>query len=97
MADNMLEGTFSFEAGFKPATSGFVHSLRYTYGQCVCTRCKREFVLLALSCGTYPSTAAVHGPQSGHVSSHQSLPLWSFLLQFFSERSSRHTYPFGLA
>ena len=52
MADNMLEGTFSFEAGFKPATPGFVHSLRYTYGQCVCTRCKREFVLLALSCGT---------------------------------------------
>ena len=92
MADNMLEGTFSFEAGFKPATPGFVHRPRYTYGQCVCTRCKREFVLLALSCGTYPSTAAVHGPQSSHVSSHQSLPLWSFLLQFFSERSSRHTH-----
>ena len=92
MADNVLEGTFSFEAGFKAATSGLVHSARYTYGQCVCTRCKREFVLLALSCGTYPSTAAVHGPQSGHVSSHQSLPLWSFLLQFFSERSSRHTH-----
>ena len=59
MADNVLEGTFSFEAGFKPATSGFAQSRRYTYGQCVCTRCKREFVLLALSCGTYPSTAAV--------------------------------------
>ena len=92
MADNMQEGTFSFEAGLKAATSGFPHSPRYTYGQCVCTRCKREFVLLALSCGTYPSTAAFHGPQSGHVSSHQSLPLWSFLLQFFSERSSRHTH-----
>ena len=86
MADNMLEGTFSFEAGFEPGTSGFVHSLRYTYGQCVCTRCNREFVLLALSCGTYPSTAAVHGPQSDHVSSHQSLPLWSFLLHFFWQR-----------
>ena len=25
MADNMLEGTFSFEAGFARATSGFAH------------------------------------------------------------------------
>ena len=32
MADNMLEGTFSFEAGFAPQTPGFSHSPRYTYG-----------------------------------------------------------------
>ena len=32
MADNMLEGTVSFEAGFARATSGFAHSPRYTYG-----------------------------------------------------------------
>ena len=49
MAKKLLEGTFSFEAGFKATTFGFVHRPRYTYGQCVCTRCKREFVLLALS------------------------------------------------
>ena len=29
----------------------------------------------------------VHGPQSGHVSSHQSLRLYNFLLHFFSERT----------
>ena len=58
MADNMLEGTFSFEAGFAPQTPGFSHSPRYTYGLSVCTRGKRKTV--------YPEpwshTSHVHGP-----------------------------------
>ena len=58
MADNMLEGTFSFEAGFAPQPPGFSHSPRYTYDLSVCTRGKRKTVYPEL----WSHTSHVHGP-----------------------------------
>ena len=58
MTTELAAITFSFEAGFAPQPPGFLHSPRYTYGQCVCTRSKRKIV--------YPEpwshTSHVHGP-----------------------------------